>query len=147
MMRLSLPAYLNDFRSFLLFLRLAAVVFVCVIGVMLIAKSYGPGFGVCACLVAYPLWWYHFGLPRFKEQVTGIFSAEFCMWGYIIMTVWLLVFTLEYLDVLKEAAGNFPESHQSFFSKKHMIRFLIIFAVLCVYGFFKSRLSKGDRNK
>ncbi len=144
-MRLSLPVYLNDFLSFLLFLRLATVVFLCVGGVPLVTKSYGPSFGVVACLFAYPLWWYHFGLPRFKEQATGIFSAKFCLWGYIIMTVWLLVCTLEYLGVLKETTGKSPENHQEFFSRTHIIRFLIIFGVLCAYSFFRGTLFK--RNK
>ena len=144
MMRLSLPVHLNDFLGFLLFLRLGAVAFGCAIAPLLIAKTYGPGFGLAACSAAYPFWWYHFGLPRFKEQRTGLFSATFCLWGYIIMTVALSVCALEYMGILKEATGKPPAQPQDFFSTKHMVRVLVIFGVLCLYAYFKGVLFKRN---
>jgi len=139
MMRVSLPGYCNDFLSFLLFLRLGTVVFLCAGGAILTAKSYGPGYGVIAGCAAYPLWWYHFGLPRFKSGASGIFSAKFCLWGYIWMTVVLLVCVLEYFGILKEAAGPTPVSQEEWYSRRHIIRYVIIFCVLCAYAFFKKR--------
>jgi|SRR6516225_5509460 len=76
-MRLSVGGYCNDFLAFLLFLRLALVTGLCLAGPLLLSKAYGPGIGALAYVAAFPLWWWHFGLPRFKEQGDGFFSPGF----------------------------------------------------------------------
>jgi hypothetical protein len=101
-MRLSPRDVASDFYSFLLFLRLGLVTFLCSLGIAIISKLGGPAIGVISCLVAFPLWWYHFGLPRFKEQQSGFFSARFCLLGYIVMSTWLVVSLLEYFGIIKE---------------------------------------------
>lgn len=92
-MRLSPRDVATDLFSLLLFLRLGFVTFLCYLGLPLVSKQYGFAIGTMACVIAFPLWWYHFGLPRLKEQPRGFnfFSAEFCLWGYVVMTAWLIV--------------------------------------------------------
>jgi hypothetical protein len=102
-MRLSPRDVASDLFSFLLFLRLGFVTFLCFPGALIVSKQCGPAIGMVACIVAFPLWWYHFGLPRFKEQRSGFFSARFCFWGYVAMTALLVVDILEFFDILKEA--------------------------------------------
>ena len=99
-MRLGMVTQANGFFSFLLFLRLAFVTFMCVPGVLIISRLYGPAYAVLAGATAYVLWWYHFGLPRFKVQGDGFFSPRFCFWGYAFITLTLLVNVLMLAGVL-----------------------------------------------
>lgn len=138
-MRLSVEGYCNDFLCFLLFLRLALVVFLCVPIVLVITKSYGPGIGLICCISAYPLWWYHFGLPRFKEQGSGFFSPRFCLWGYIAMTVSFLVILLEYFGILKEGEPN-PHLHKA--SPYLRTAIMVGFAIFSVYALARHRKPK-----
>ena len=102
-MRLQPRDVASDLFSFLLFLRLGLVTFFCFLALPVIIKQAGPAIGFIPCLVAFPLWWYHFGLPRFSEQRSGFFSAKFCLWGYVAMTAFLVVDVLEWLGIFKEA--------------------------------------------
>jgi len=141
-MRLSLPAYCNDSLAFLLFLRLTVVAFLCFPCTLVLSKIYGTGIGLIACLLAYPLWWYHFGLPRFKEQRSGFFSARFCLMGYVAMTAALLIVTLEFFDVIQEGK---PVHLPALLPKSNVLRFLIIFSALWGCDFAKRKFSKKDR--
>jgi membrane protease YdiL (CAAX protease family) len=141
-MKVSLPVYCNDFLAFLLFLRLALVTLLCFFGGPVLSKAYGYSVGLIACLVAFPLWWYHFGLPRFHEERSGIFSARFCLWGYLIMAAVLVVVMLLLLGVLKEGQPHpiFPQ----WFPKSRTLRFCIIFAVLSLFAFARRKPPKSN---
>jgi hypothetical protein len=102
-MRLQPRDVASDLFSFLLFLRLGVVTLFCFLGLPVIIKQAGAATGFFVCLIAVPLWWYHFGLPRFSEQRSGFFSAKFCLWGYIAVTAYLVVDVLEWFGILKEA--------------------------------------------
>lgn len=101
-MRLSPRDVASDLFSFLPFLRLALVIFLCFPSPLLVTKKFGPAIGTVACILAFPLWWYHFGWPRSKEQRSGLFSQSFCMWGYFVMGASLIVAVLEYFGVIQE---------------------------------------------
>src|SRR3954466_5844358 len=93
-MRLSVAGYCNDFFAFLLFLRLALVTGLCLVGPPLVSKGFGPYIGASAYVAAFPLWWWHFGLPRFREYGSGFFSPGFCLFGYLAMSASLAVIAL-----------------------------------------------------
>lgn len=135
-MRLSPRDVASDLFSFLLFLRLALVSFLCFGGTLMVAKQYGPVLGITACLVALPLWWYHFGLPRFKERQSSLFSAEFCLIGYLAVAATLVVCVLEYFGIIQEGRPI------HIFPKSHLVRYVIIFTVFCLYAFIRRKYSK-----
>lgn len=138
-MRLSVAGYSNDFFAFLLFLRLALVTGLCLAGPLLVSKAYGPRIGAVAYIAAVPLWWWHFGLPRFKEQGSGFFSRGFCLFGYLAMGASLAVITLLAFNVIREGQ---PHPLPAWFPQSRVVRFLVIFAALCLYAFFKRKITK-----
>src|SRR5437660_12757580 len=101
-MRLSVAGHCNDFFAFLLFLRLTLVTGLCLAGPLLVSKAYGPCIGAVAYIVTFLLWWWHFGLPRFKEQRSGFFSPGFCLFGYLAMTASLAVIVLMAFGIIRE---------------------------------------------
>jgi asparagine N-glycosylation enzyme membrane subunit Stt3 len=92
-----------------------------------------------AYIATFPLWWWHFGLPRFKEQGSGFFSPGFCLFGYLAMSASLAVIMLMAFGVIKEGE---PHPLPEWFPRSRVIRFLIIFVVLCLYAFFKRKITK-----
>jgi hypothetical protein len=115
-MRLSVEGYSNDSFAFLLFLRLALVTGLCLAGPLLVSKACGPCVGAIAYIGAFPFWWWHFGLPRFKEPRSGFFAPGFCLFGYLAMSVSLAVIALMAFGVIKEGQPHplpqwFPRSH------------------------------------
>jgi hypothetical protein len=132
-MRLSVAGYCNDFFAFLLFLRLALVTGLCLFGPLLISKMYGNRVGAILCVAAFPLWWWHFGLPRFKEQGSGFFSARFCLFGYLAMSAILVVIILLAFGIIKEGQlHHIPER----------VRILIIVGVIAIYAFSNQKISE-----
>jgi len=137
-MRLSVDGYGNF--AFLLFLRLGLVTAFCLIGPLLISKAYGQTIGVISAVAVFPVWWWHFGLPRFKERSgSGFFSPGFCLVGYVFMTLQLAVLLLQKFGVLKEGQRHpFPD----WVPRSHTARFLIIFALLLVFEFIYRKFRK-----
>jgi hypothetical protein len=138
-MRLSLAGYCNDFFAFLLFLRLTLVTGLCLVGPLLVAKAYGDCLGALSYIAAFPLWWWHFGLPRFSEQRSGFFSPGFCIFGYLAMSASLVVVMLLAFGVIREGQ---PHPLPQWFPRSRLVRFLIIFAVLSLYAIFKRKITK-----
>ena len=138
-MRLSVEGYCNDFLSFFLFLRLVCVIGLCLIGPLLLSKSCDPRIAVATYLVAFPLWWWHFGLPRFKDSGTGLFSPKFCLFGYLYMSACLAVVTLMAFGVIKEGQ---PHPPPQWIPHSPVARFLIIFSILYLYVFLRRRALK-----
>lgn len=138
-MRLSVTGYSNDFFAFLLFLRLAFVTGLCLAGPLLLSKGYGPGIGGVAYTAAFPLWWWHFGLPRFKEEGGGFFSPGFCLFGYLAMTACFAVIVHMAFGVIKEGQ---PHPLPQWFPRARVARFLIIFGALCLYAYIKRKIAK-----
>jgi hypothetical protein len=140
-MRLGPHHFDGGFCSFLLFLRLMLVSLCCLLGTPVFAYFYGPSVGLAGCLAAYPLWWYHFGLPRFKEREDGFFSARFCLYGYIFMSAVLIVVVLEYFEILKEGR---PILFMQQFGPYFRVAFWLGFAAYCAYEFIKWKATKKD---
>jgi len=138
-MRLSVAGYSNF--AFLLFLRLALVTALCLTGPVLISKVWGPRVAEFTLLAAFPLWWWHFGLPRFKEHRSGFFSPGFCLVGYLVMTASLVLITLMTFGILKE--GQSPQLPH-WFPRSRVARFLILLAIFYLFAFLKQKLRKKD---
>ena len=138
-MRLSVAGYSNDFFAFLLFLRLALVTALCLAGPLVASKECGDPIGALTYIAAFPLWWWHFGLPRFKEQRSGLFSAGFCLFGYVAMSASLAVIVLLAFGVIQEGQ---PHPLPQWFPRSRPVRFLIIFAVLSLYAVFRRKITK-----
>lgn len=125
-MRFSLQAYWSG----LLFLRLALTVCACIGLPLVISECWGPGFAAAACLFAFPLWWFHFGLPRFKRESGGgiLSSPWFCLWGYGAITLILLASVLEVLGIIKEGQPLFRLDEH----RRMILRRVVLVAVVCV---------------
>ena len=100
-----LPCFLRGVR--LLFVALS-----CILGLPVFIYQYGPGAGLIACLGAYLLWWYHFGLRGYGWGDFTFLSNEFCLFGYTVISAATLIAVLEYFDVLKEGRPPFPGIQQ-----------------------------------
>lgn len=137
-MKLSLPVYSNDFLAFLLFLRLTLVVVFCLFGGIVLGKWVGTGAGLAGYGLAFPLWWYHFGLPRFGVAGSGYFSPGFCWLGYLLMAFGLVGVALLYFGVIKE--GRPIPIYPEWFPKSRVARYAIIFAALCLVEYVWRKL-------
>ena len=138
-MRLSVDGYCNF--AFLLFLRLALVTALCLIGPQLIGRAYGNSVGVVSAIAVFPLWWWHFGLPEFKEvSGGGFFSPGFCLVGYVFMTLDLAIMILMRFGILKEGQ---PHPLPNWIPRSHTARFLIIFAILLIFEFIYRKWRKN----
>jgi len=140
-MRLSVAGYCNDLLGFFLFLRLVLVVGLCLLGPLLISKAWGPRIGVAAAICAFPLWWWHFGLPRFKKRGSGFFSTGFCLYGYFSMSASFVVITLMNFGILKEGQ---PHQLPEWLPRSRLAWFIILFICFFIFEFFKRKLRKKD---
>ncbi len=137
-MRLDVDGYGNF--AFVLFLRLALVTVFCFIGPLLISKGYGQTMGVISAIAVFPLWWWHFGLPRFKEgRGGGFFSPGFCLTGYVFMALQLAVLILKKLGMVEQGK---PHPLPDWVPRSHTARFLIIFGLLLVFEFVYRKFRK-----
>ena len=136
--RLDVDSYFNF--AFLLFIRLALVTAFCLIGPLLISRAYGQTIGIISGVVVFPLWWWHFGLPRFKEgRGSGFFSPGFCLVGYVFMALQLAILVLQKFGILKEGK---PHPLPDWVPRSHTARFLIISGFLLVFEFIYRKLRK-----
>lgn len=140
-MRLSPRDFSGYQFSFRFFLRLALVSFLCFLGPLLVSKQFDPAIGILACIVAFPLWWYHFGLPRFNEQGSGFFSARFCMFGYIMMAASVVLTVLEYFGIIQEGR---PIPFLRQLSPYFRVAVMVCFIAFCIYEFTGRKRPKGD---